>query len=62
MRKRVGKWMLLFTLGSGTLFVSCPASVAVKVLDSMMAGVYSGAQAWATGAVIDLLEEFQGGE
>ena len=59
MRKRVAKWLLLFTLATPTLYVGCPASIGLKVLDTMMSGLYSGAQVWTTGVMMDFLESLQ---
>jgi hypothetical protein len=42
-----------------TLFVGCPASVGLQILDSMISGVYSSAQGWAADVALDLLQSLE---
>lgn len=59
MRKRTAKWLLLLTLSTPTLYVGCPASIGLEILNSMMSGVYSGAQVWGANAMMDFLNNLQ---
>jgi hypothetical protein len=50
---------MLLTLSAPTLYVGCPANIALEILNAVMTGVYSGAQAWGANATIDFLEGLQ---
>ncbi|MGB2986119.1 MAG: hypothetical protein WBE26_09575 [Phycisphaerae bacterium] len=59
MRKRAAKWVLLFTLATPTLFLGCPATIGLKVLDSMVSGAYSAAGSWGAGAMMEFLQSLE---
>ena len=62
MRKRATKWLVLVTLAAPTLFLGCPATVALEFLDSAMQGAYRSAEEWGSDAFFDFLSGLQSGE
>ena len=62
MRQRAAKWLLLVTLAGPTLFLGCPAAIAVEFLDYAMRGAYQAAGQWGAEAFTEFISNLQSSE
>lgn len=62
MRKRATKWLVLINLAAPTLFLGCPATVALEFLDYAMRGAYQAAGEWGSDAFFEFVSNLQSGE